>query len=92
MRDSSPRSVLTRCLGLAAALALVGSALLLPAVPAHAFPMAPACPIGNSTYTVYYNNAQHQQVVGTRSVACNNSTSSTGTVSGFFTETCTPCS
>ena len=92
MHDSSVRPVLSRCLGLAAALALAGLALLLPAEPAHAFAMAPECPIGDSRYVVYYNNAQHQQVVGTRATGCNFVSTNTGTISGFFTVTCTPCS
>jgi hypothetical protein len=92
MHDSSARPVLSRCLSLAAALALAGWALLLPAKPAHAFAMPPRCPAGDSTYIVYYNNAQHQQVVGTTTVDCNQVSTHTGEISGFFTETCSPCS
>ncbi len=92
MHDSSARPVLSRCLSLAAALALAGWALLLPAKPAHAYAMPPRCPIGDSSSTIYYNNAQHQQVVGNTAVNCNQISTHSGETSGFFTVTCSPCS
>ena len=92
MHDSSAHPVLSRSLSLAAAVALAGWALLLPAKPAHAYAKPPSCPINTSSYIVYYNNAQHQQVVGTAAVDCYDVSTHTGVTSGFFTAGCSPCS
>jgi hypothetical protein len=92
MRTQAAKLRLSRVPALAASFGLIVIAFLQPARTANAVARFPQCGSVDQTIDVYYNNAQHQLIVGEAESLCNGEVQITGTVTAFYTFSCYPCS